>query len=69
MTEVIQSIPDSVKVTVATASSMASLFGLTVEEWQYVLSGIVALLFIIEKAYRFYVWAREKNDTKNPTSK
>lgn len=67
MTEIIQNIPDSVKVVAATAPSMASLFGLTVEEWQFVLSAIVALLFIIEKMYRLYVWAREKKNAKNCT--
>lgn len=33
---------------------MASLFGLTAEEWSFVLSSIVAVLFIIEKLYKFY---------------
>lgn len=40
---------------------MASMLGLTVEEWSFVLSGILALLFIIEKLYRFYQWTRKKN--------
>lgn len=54
-----ETVPDSAKVMVAAASPMASLFGMTVEEWSFVLSGIVALLFILEKLYRFYRWARD----------
>lgn len=49
-----ETIPDSVKVAAAGAAPMASLFGLTAEEWSFVLSSIVALLFIIEKLYKFY---------------
>ena len=59
-TEYLESIPDSAKLMAAGVPPMASMLGLTVEEWSFVLSGILALLFIIEKLYRFYQWARNK---------
>lgn len=64
---IVEAIPDSAKVVVAAASPMASLFGLTVEEWSFVLSGIVALLFILEKLYRFYRWARNEPEKCTPS--
>lgn len=57
---VMETVPDSAKLVVAASSPMASLFGMTVEEWSFALSGIVALLFIIEKMYRFYKWIRDE---------
>lgn len=42
-------VPDVVKVAVATGSSVLTIFGIPVEQWMYILSGIVSLLFIIEK--------------------
>lgn len=51
---VVETVPDSVKVVAAGAAPMASLFGLTAEEWSFVLSSVVALLFIVEKLYKFY---------------
>ena len=44
---------------------MASVLGLTVEEWSFVLSGVLALMFIVEKLYRFYKWARKKKENEN----
>lgn len=63
---VMETIPDSAKVIATAAAPMASLFGLTVEEWSFVLSGIVALLFILEKLYRFYKWVRNEPEKCNP---
>lgn len=51
---VVETVPDSVKVVAAGAAPMASLFGLTAEEWSFALSSVVALLFIVEKLYKFY---------------
>ncbi len=51
---IVETVPDSVKVVAAGAAPMASLFGLTAEEWSFVLSSIVAILFIVEKLYKFY---------------
>lgn len=64
---IVENIPDSAKLTVAVAPQMASLFGLTVEEWSFVLSSVVAILFILEKLYKLYgMW---KNGNKeSPTS-
>lgn len=62
---VVETVPDSAKVVMAGAAPMASLFGLTAEEWSFVLSSIVAVLFIIEKVYKFYKEIRygPKKDT------
>jgi len=60
--DIIEQVPDSAKVLAAGVAPMASLMGLTVEEWSFVLSGVVALLFIVEKLYRFYQWARRKEN-------
>lgn len=65
--QVMETIPDSAKVIATAAAPMASLFGLTVEEWSFVLSGIVALLFILEKLYRFYKWVKDEPEKCNPT--
>lgn len=64
---VMETIPDSAKVIATAAAPMASLFGLTVEEWSFVLSGVVALLFILEKFYRFYRWVRNEPEKCTPT--
>lgn len=42
-------IPDGAKVAVSVASPVLSFLGIPVQEWGYVLSAIVSLLFIIEK--------------------
>lgn len=58
MTNYIEQIPDGVKVAVAGSAPMANLFGLSVVEWSYTLSSIVALLFILEKLFKFYRWCK-----------
>lgn len=65
--QISEHIPDSAKVAIAGSAPMASLFGLTVEEWSFVLSGVVALLFILEKLYRFYRWVRNEPEKCTPT--
>lgn len=42
-------VPDSIKVVAAGAAPALTLMGFTLEEWTFILSGIVSLLFIIEK--------------------
>jgi hypothetical protein len=64
MTNYIEQIPDGVKVAVAGSAPVAGLFGLTVVEWSYTLSSIVALLFILEKLYKFYKWCRSRQCTQ-----
>lgn len=64
----LENIPDSAKLIAAGVPPMASVVGLTVEEWSFVLSGILALMFIVEKLYRLYKWAR-KNKKDGDSSK
>lgn len=64
MTNYIEQIPDGAKVGVAVMAPMASFLGLTVEEWSYTLSSVVALLFILEKLYRAFKWFRNKKCTQ-----
>lgn len=54
ISEFSNSVPDSVKVGLATGSTALTLFGVPVEQWMYVLSAIVSLLFIIEKLPKAY---------------
>lgn len=44
-----QEIPDGVKVGASVAAPVLNLFGIPVEQWTFILSGIVSVLFIIEK--------------------
>ncbi len=45
----LEHIPDTIKAGVAVAAPGLTLFGVAVEEWTFVLSGIVSILFILEK--------------------
>ena len=47
--ESLQQIPDTVKIAVATGSSALTFIGIPVQEWMYILSAIVSLMFVIEK--------------------
>ena len=42
-------IPDGVKITGAVAAPVLTFLGVSVEQWTFVLSAIVSILFIIEK--------------------
>lgn len=42
-------IPDGAKVAASAAAPVLSLLGLPLQEWTYILSAIVSVLFIIEK--------------------
>lgn len=44
-----EDIPDVIKAGVSISPPALTLFGVSVEQWTFVLSGIVSLLFIIEK--------------------
>jgi len=48
--ETLQQVPDSAKLSVALSSTALTFMGISVEQWMYLLSGIVSLLFIIEKS-------------------
>ena len=62
-----ETVPDSIKLTVAAAPQMASFIGLTVEEWSFVLSSIVAFLFILEKLHKLYSLWSNRNAKSCPT--
>lgn len=47
--QLLEQIPDGVKVTVATSAPVLTILGVSVEQWTFVLSIIVSILFIIEK--------------------
>lgn len=47
--EHLPSVPDIVKVSIATGSSVLTIFGIPVEQWTYILSGVVSIIFIVEK--------------------
>ena len=42
-------IPDGIKITGAIAAPALTFLGVSVEQWTFVLSAIVSLLFIVEK--------------------
>lgn len=45
----LEQVPDSAKVAASAAAPVLSIFGVAVEQWGYVISAIVGILFIIEK--------------------
>ena len=47
--QALENIPDGIKVGTAVSAPMLNLFGVPIEEWTFILSAIVSLLFIIEK--------------------
>lgn len=49
MQHYIEQVPDGVKATIAVSSPVLAIFGYPVEQWGFVLSALVALLFIVEK--------------------
>lgn len=47
--QVLEQIPDTAKVAATAAAPVLTFLGVSVEQWGYVISAIVGLLFIIEK--------------------
>lgn len=45
----IEQIPDGAKVAASAAAPVLTLMGVPLQEWTYILSAIVSVLFIIEK--------------------
>lgn len=45
----LEQIPDGVKITTAVAAPVLTFMGVSVEQWTFILSAVVSLLFIIEK--------------------
>lgn len=67
MTNYLEQIPDAAKVGTAVAAPVLTLFGVSVEEWTFILSAIVSLLFIAEKLPGFirklaqaYSWVKDQ---------
>jgi hypothetical protein len=46
----LEDVPDGVKITASLAAPGLSYMGISVEEWTYIFSAIVSIMFIIEKA-------------------
>lgn len=46
---ILEQVPDSLKVTASVSPTVIHFFGVPVEQWMFILSGVVSLLFIIEK--------------------
>lgn len=66
MQQYLEQVPDTVKVVGAISAPMLTILGVTVEEWTYILSIVVSILFIIEKlpvfikrCKAFYSWMRD----------
>lgn len=47
--QILEQVPDSVKISTAVSSSVFTFVGLPVEQWMYILSAVVSILFILEK--------------------
>ena len=47
--EMSATVPDTLKVSTAVAAPVLTFLGVSVEQWTFILSAIVSLLFIIEK--------------------
>lgn len=65
----IEQIPDGLKVATAVSAPVLTFLGVSVEQWTFVLSAIVSLLFIIEKLPVFisrckqaYSWMKRGED-------
>lgn len=66
VTNTLENVPDAVKVAGAVTAPALSFLGVTVEDWTFILSAIVSILFIIEKlpmlinrGKSFYQWIRK----------
>lgn len=47
---VLEQIPDSLKLAAATCPTVLHIWGYPVEQWMYVVSAVVSIMFIIEKS-------------------
>lgn len=69
MNDILEKVPDSIKISTAISSSVFTFMGMPVEQWMYILSAIVSLLFILEKLPKavnsvrlLYQWIIGKRD-------
>ena len=49
MRELVESVPDSLKVGASVAPAALTLFGVGLQDWVYITSAFVSLMFMIEK--------------------
>ncbi len=49
MIQQIENISDTAKLATATATPVLAMFGVPIEQWVFVLSAILTILFIVEK--------------------
>lgn len=52
--KIVENIPDSVKVLGSVSPPALTFFGIAVQEWTYVLSALISIMFIIEKIPTMY---------------
>lgn len=67
MQHILEQVPDSAKITSVAITPILSLFGVPLEQWVYVLSAIMTILFIIEKIPKViislkWMWDRIKGN-------
>lgn len=67
--QITEQIPDGIKLSAAVGSSVLTFLGFPIEQWMYVLSAVVSILFIIEKLpiaisriVQLYDWIRDKKN-------
>ena len=65
--DAVEMIPDPIKVGTSVSPAVLTIAGIPVEQWTFILSGIVSVLFIIEKLPRvinvikqFTKWIRSR---------
>lgn len=49
MRELVESVPDSLKVGASVAPAALTLFGIGLQDWVYITSAFVSIMFMIEK--------------------
>lgn len=64
---VTESLPDTIKVAAAASAPLLTVFGITVEEWAFILSAIASIVLVIERIpmvinhiRMFRSWIRKK---------
>jgi Sec-independent protein translocase protein TatA len=67
-----EQIPDTLKVATAVSAPVLTFMGVSVEQWTFVLSAVVSILFIVEKLPVFVKrlkelisWMKEKYAERN----
>lgn len=69
MHHILEQVPDSAKITSVAITPILSIFGVPLEQWVYVLSAIMTILFIIEKIPKVIIslkWMWERMRCREP---